>query len=506
MTGYDDLKWLRGVPTPRHKDVYIAVMGVTGAGKSTFISHCTQSQVKVGHDLEGSRIPVWLVDTPGFDDTHRSDADVLREIATWLSNLYENTVKLHGIIYMHRITDRRLGGSARQNLVMFKKLCGQDAFKNVILATTMWEDVKEEQGNKREEELKKRPEFWGEMINKGSTVFRHQNTQESALNLVKYFLEKPPGEATTILDLQREMVDQGRSLDQTGAGQEVDEGLAKERESQKSHLETLQKELEEARASNNKEMVCEIEKKRDRTQAKMAHIVRQREDLKINLDCLWEAKVAKLEAAHRAQLAEMVSIRNKEMGQHELSLREYQQRFEEMHMWSQQLKIEGPSTSIMEKGPVGLSLFGDRYWFSAFRFDAGNPTTDIPKRHHPFPNTNRNHWVAWGENNSWYIQYKKSNQRGYTHHAGRKPPNLSVLWKLRFEPNTYEGIWLGGGDRFVSQPQDGLFRECQTGDPGMNFAIMGKDSNIKQYVILWSDGSAKYGPGLKGFEASVFQK
>lgn len=32
-------------------DVFIALMGVTGSGKSTFISLCSQKSAKVGHDL-----------------------------------------------------------------------------------------------------------------------------------------------------------------------------------------------------------------------------------------------------------------------------------------------------------------------------------------------------------------------------------------------------------------------------------------------------------------------
>lgn len=32
-------------------DVYIAVMGVTGAGKSRFISECTKQPVKIGESL-----------------------------------------------------------------------------------------------------------------------------------------------------------------------------------------------------------------------------------------------------------------------------------------------------------------------------------------------------------------------------------------------------------------------------------------------------------------------
>jgi predicted GTPase len=36
----------------RNKNVVIAIMGVTGAGKSTFISQLTNEEVEVGHHLE----------------------------------------------------------------------------------------------------------------------------------------------------------------------------------------------------------------------------------------------------------------------------------------------------------------------------------------------------------------------------------------------------------------------------------------------------------------------
>lgn len=80
---------------------------------------------------------VYLIDTPGFDDTNRSDTQVLTEIATWLGDSYRSKVLLHGIIYLHRITDVRMSGSARRNLLMFKHLCGDEYLKKVILVTTM---------------------------------------------------------------------------------------------------------------------------------------------------------------------------------------------------------------------------------------------------------------------------------------------------------------------------------------------------------------------------------
>lgn len=38
------------------KPVYIALMGVTGTGKSTFISHCTDKKPAIGHDLESCKL------------------------------------------------------------------------------------------------------------------------------------------------------------------------------------------------------------------------------------------------------------------------------------------------------------------------------------------------------------------------------------------------------------------------------------------------------------------
>jgi signal recognition particle receptor subunit beta len=35
--------------------MYIAVMGVTGAGKSTFISTCTEKEVKISHNLKSCK-------------------------------------------------------------------------------------------------------------------------------------------------------------------------------------------------------------------------------------------------------------------------------------------------------------------------------------------------------------------------------------------------------------------------------------------------------------------
>ena len=139
---------------------------------------------------------VHLIDTPGFDDTNVSDAQVLQNIAHWLSMSFKYGIKLSGIIYLHRITDPRMTGSVRRNLLMFKKLCGEKSFSSVVLATTRWSMVDEATGIAHEEELKNTEAFWGHMYKKGSKVFRHTGSnagmhtgsRDSALALTGYIL------------------------------------------------------------------------------------------------------------------------------------------------------------------------------------------------------------------------------------------------------------------------------------------------------------------------------
>ncbi|KAF5548265.1 hypothetical protein FMEXI_4829 [Fusarium mexicanum] len=174
-----------------------------------------------------SDFTVYLIDTPGFDDTGRSDTEVLSEIAAWLTDSYKHEIRLHGIIYLHRISDVRMQGSAKKNLVTFKELCGEDALKKVVLASTMWDIVPAEKATKREQELKDTPEFWGWMLSKGSSIHRYNNTAESAREIV---LSLAGHNAPIATDLQKQMVDEGKSLDETSAGQGLKSELLKERQ------------------------------------------------------------------------------------------------------------------------------------------------------------------------------------------------------------------------------------------------------------------------------------
>jgi len=48
-----------------------------------------------------------LVDIPGYDDTYMSDAEMLKGIASSLNQSYPGGIPLSGMIYIHRMLDRR---------------------------------------------------------------------------------------------------------------------------------------------------------------------------------------------------------------------------------------------------------------------------------------------------------------------------------------------------------------------------------------------------------------
>lgn len=102
-------------------------------------------------------------------------------------------------------------GTPLRNLTMFQALCGDDALKNVILATTMWDQVQPDVGSKRENQLQ--TEFWKPMIERGSRVARFNSDFGSAWEIANSFSTNAP-RAT---QLQKELVDEGMVLDQTSA-------------------------------------------------------------------------------------------------------------------------------------------------------------------------------------------------------------------------------------------------------------------------------------------------
>lgn len=226
----------------------ILVMGVTGAGKSHFINclagegsaeeyhglqsgtlehlhrdvnclqitgtkKCDMVPVAIGYD--GTKVAI--VDTPGFDDSSGSDVNGLTNIVRFLTSQYKLGIRLKGVIYLHRITDVKMAGSALANFELFRDLCGDQALSNTVLLTTMWGELRDpSKGWDRQHEL--REHYWGMMESRGAHIGEFDGTKESAEAVVGFLVDK---EEHIVLKVQEEIGQEGKPLKETTAGKRV---------------------------------------------------------------------------------------------------------------------------------------------------------------------------------------------------------------------------------------------------------------------------------------------
>lgn len=201
--------------------------------------------------FEHGSYKITLIDTPGFNDTNRSETEVLRAIADYLDFTFRNPphLKLTGIIYLQSIMDPRMYGSSLRNLKMFKDLCGEDPLKNVILATTKWGTAtragETDLAIEREEQLCKSEDFWAPMIQRGSRMERFEDTRESALNMLLSLVKKEP----VVLQIQTELA-KGMPLIDTTAGTTVNEETKRLEVKYQKEIADIQEEMKTLQAKD----------------------------------------------------------------------------------------------------------------------------------------------------------------------------------------------------------------------------------------------------------------
>ncbi|KAI2624906.1 P-loop containing nucleoside triphosphate hydrolase protein [Hypoxylon sp. NC1633] len=288
----------------RSSDLIILVMGITGAGKSSLISQLLNEEVDIiGHNLTsytsgvdffmfehaGGR-RVFLMDTPGFDDTYRSNAEVLRDIAFILAQVYRHKLSVAGVIYMHRITDNRVSGSSVKNLEVLRKLCGPDAFSRIVLTTSMWDSVSQDpvllqDALNRENQLKTTANFWGLLLRGGSLVMRWTD-KRSAVSAVSHLVDLHDRRGSIVLKIQRELVEDGITLDDTESGRAVQDGFAEARAKYQADLRDLSSQFREAMKEGNNEIAVKLREVLDETKRHLEVINSVQATMKTDLDSL----------------------------------------------------------------------------------------------------------------------------------------------------------------------------------------------------------------------------
>ncbi|KAG8801122.1 hypothetical protein FRC16_001231 [Serendipita sp. 398] len=213
-----------------------------------------------GTDLDDSadEQTIWFVDTPGFDDTYKSDIEILTMIAEFLIKARHNNLKLDTIPYFHRITDERMAGSPLKNLKLFESLCGNVAMPNIVLVMTMWSLLPHRAiGKLRQEKLEK--DFWTSMRKEGYRVAEFGDSYESAHMVIsgekEISLSHPKKGQEGVL-LSKQPVDKYKKLEATEAGITLNQQLTqpiKDKKEANKRLKTLSK------RQNNKALRANLE-------------------------------------------------------------------------------------------------------------------------------------------------------------------------------------------------------------------------------------------------------
>ncbi|CAM1501734.1 Fc.00g037180.m01.CDS01 [Cosmosporella sp. VM-42] len=328
--------------------IYIALMGVTGSGKSTFIQTATgNGDIPIGKDMlscTSQVIPysfrlgkheIVLIDTPGFNDSLRSESDILKDIANWLDYSFRNPprVRLSGIVYMQAITDRKMYGSSLRNLKMFKELCGENPLRNVVFTTSGWGTARltgdYEKAVAHEKQLCEAPEFWKNLIKRNARVARFEDSPESAMAIIRTLIHQEP----ITLQIQRELVEENRNLVDTKAGTVVNEELKMLEERYKQELVGIQREMSEAIEAKDQEIQESLEISR-------AEIMKLRDDARRAQDDL------RYKSRNDARAAEGLRVELKEMRNNMEMMRDDQERRHEETMEKQRQDFEDAAMRI----------------------------------------------------------------------------------------------------------------------------------------------------------------
>ncbi|CAG9940164.1 unnamed protein product [Clonostachys rosea f. rosea IK726] len=306
------LSALIGATKPRATDRFFLVLGRTGSGKSTFISRCTGKDTNISHGLfsctdsldvfdmrwEGRHI--YLIDTPGFNDTNRSEIDTLSVLATYLGASYSNGVRISGLLLLHPISDNRVSGTNLRTIEMVEAMCGFDRYDNLAIATTMWPEhsTKYERAtlNAREAELAGSDKFYGSMISKGAVMFRHHGTDRKGYNgeassekrILAHLIRRSDLHAPEVLRLQKELIDEKKTIGETSAGAIVAADVYRHRQVRESALQQLEERIREHIYGGSKSHLVELRQTKAAWQQELEKSEESKETLRQSMADLGE--------------------------------------------------------------------------------------------------------------------------------------------------------------------------------------------------------------------------
>jgi hypothetical protein len=271
--------------------------------------------------LHGRRI--YLVDTPGFNDTNRPDVETLRILAAYLAASYANGVRIHGLIFLHPISDNRMTGSSLRTIEMMKGICGFDSYHNSAIATTMWprepDPAEKVLLEHRNAELLSDHRFFGDMVARGAKPFRHNEKglrsaskeAASARLIVNHLIRQSDIRAPEVLRLQKEIWNEGKTLGETTAGIAAARELYNTRCTYQRQLQELEAETnsqlakaDTAHASQIRQLEAEVTAKLKKAEEAKRALQKSMAEMHRDEEKAWKQKIKALDEAFYKHLAE----------------------------------------------------------------------------------------------------------------------------------------------------------------------------------------------------------
>lgn len=133
-------------------------------------------------------------------------------------------------------------GSSKLYLNLLESLVGRKALRNVVLVTTMWNKLRDEDlGEAWDHEQELVNKYWRPLRKNGASLAQFDGSKDAAFALVWQLA----GKRSVVLDIQREILDEGQDIRHTAAGSLLMKTEEAQRQDYEMKLAKLSRDLEQ---------------------------------------------------------------------------------------------------------------------------------------------------------------------------------------------------------------------------------------------------------------------
>ena len=157
----------------------------------------------------------------------------------------------------------------------------------------MWGVDPQDVNEARESELSTK--FFKPALDLDARMARHHNTVQSAHDIIRTIMDNHP----VVLQIQRELVDEGKDIGDTAAGETVNQELKDQISQHQAKLKELREEMTEALKTKDEEMRQKLEEVNSDLQKKMEKAEKDLETMAANYAAEKERMEAKMNEMER---------------------------------------------------------------------------------------------------------------------------------------------------------------------------------------------------------------